>query len=180
MVETTDPYPKYLDWLQYLSACLLFAYGLSKLLGIQFNLPPEMAQRPVGSLTGHQLTWYYYSYSHAYANIIGLTQLAGGVMLLFRKTAMLGAAIILPVISNIFMVNIFFSITWGALCTSAFIFASMLAILWHHRRPLIDAFWTDRASEPAGVQRYYRAVAAAVVLLIIALMGVASWFNRGV
>jgi hypothetical protein len=179
MAEPSTPYPKYLDWLRYLSACLLFIYGLSKLLGIQFTLPPEMALRPVGSLTGHQLTWYYYSYSHAYANILGLTQLAGGAMLLFRKTAMLGAAMMLPVMLNILMVNLFFSIALGALYTSAFIFASMLAILWHDRRALVDVFWTDQASEPASARRYYRIVAAAVVLLVIALMGVASWLQKG-
>ena len=57
MAEPTAPYPKYLDWLRYLSACLLFTYGLSKLLGIQFTLPPEMALRPVGSLTGRALAY---------------------------------------------------------------------------------------------------------------------------
>jgi hypothetical protein len=178
MAEPTDPYPKYLDWLRYLSAFLLFTYGSSKLLGIQFTLPPEMALRPVGSLTGYQLTWYYYSYSHAYANILGLTQLAGGAMLLFRKTALLGAAMMFPVILNILMVNVFFSIAFGALCTSAFICASMLAILWHDRRALVDVFWTDQASEPASVRRYYRMAAAAVGLLVVALMGVASWLHK--
>src|SRR5262249_30844662 len=179
MAESTAPYPKYLDWLRYLSGFLLFTYGLSKLLGIQFTLPPETALRPVGSLTGRQLTWYYYSYSHAYANILGLTQLAGGAMLLFRKTAMLGAAMILPVMLNSLMVNIFSSIALVALCTSAFIVGSMLAILWHDRRALVDVFWTDQVSEPASVRRYYRMVAAAVVLLVIALMGVAFWLHKG-
>lgn len=42
--------PKYLDWLRYLSAFLLFTYALSKMLGRQFTLPPEIALRPVGSL----------------------------------------------------------------------------------------------------------------------------------
>ena len=56
-VESTAPYPKYLDWLRYLSAFLLFTYAASKLLGKQFTLPPEIALRPVGSLSGYQLAW---------------------------------------------------------------------------------------------------------------------------
>src|SRR5262245_50501248 len=131
MVET-DHYPKYLDWLRFLSAFLLFVYGSSKLLGRQFSLPPETALQPVGSLNGYQLAWFYYSYSHAYAVILGLIQLGGGALLLFRKTALLGAALMLPVMTNILMINIFFRIAFGALCTSAFIFASMLAVLRHH------------------------------------------------
>src|SRR5512136_2018897 len=160
MAESVDLYPKYLNWLRYLSAFLLFTYGSSKLLGRQFTLPPEVASRPVGSLTGYQLAWFYYSYSHVYAVILGLIQLAGATLLLFRKTALLGAALMLPVMTNILMINVFFSIALGALCTSAFIFASMLAVLWHHRRALVGVFWTDQTGEPANVRRYYRITAA--------------------
>ena len=177
--EPADPYPRYLDWLRYLSASLLFTYGSSKLLGIQFTLPLEMAMRPVGLLSGHDLTWYYYSYSHAYADILGLTQLAGATMLLFRKTALLGAAVMLPVMANIVMVNLFFAIAWGALCTSAFILASMLAVLWHDRHALVGVFWTRQAGEPASVRRHHRVIAAVIFLLVTTLMGVATWLNTG-
>src|SRR5689334_1301191 len=179
MGDSTAPYPKYLDWLRYLSAFLLFTYGSSKLLGRQFTLPPEVALRPVGSLTGYQLAWFYYSYSHTYAVILGLTQLAGGALLLFRKTALLGAAMMLPVMTNILMINVFFHIAWGAMGTSSFIFASMLAVLWHQRAELLGVFWTDQANEPAHLRRYYRIIAAAVVLLVITLMGFASWLSAG-
>src|SRR6516162_298237 len=108
MAEPTGPYPKYLDWLRYLSAWLLFTYGSSKMLGRQFTLPPETALKPVGSLSGYQLAWFYYSFSHAYAYILGFVQLAGGEMLLFRKTAALGAIVMLPVMANILMINVFF------------------------------------------------------------------------
>ncbi len=35
--EFRAPYPKYLDWLRYLSAFLLFTYASSKMLGRQFT-----------------------------------------------------------------------------------------------------------------------------------------------
>ena len=90
MAAPTNPYPRYLDWARYLSAFLLFTYGLSKLLGRQFTLPPEIALRPVGSLSGYQLAWSYYSYSHSYAAILGLVQLACSALLLFRRTSLPG------------------------------------------------------------------------------------------
>ena len=178
-VESAAPYPKYLDWLRYVSAFLLFTYASSKLLGRQFSLPPEIALRPVGSLSGYQLAWLYYGHSHAYAVILGLIQLAGGALLLFRKTALLGAALMLPVMTNILMINVFFHIAWGAMGTSAFIFASMLAVLGHSRHALVGVFWTDQAGEPAGVRRYHRTIAALVVLLVIALMGFGLWLSAG-
>jgi len=178
MPESTNPYPKHLDFLRYLSAFLLFTYGSSKLLGRQFTLPPEVAQRPVGSLTGYQLAWFYYSYSHLYAVILGLVQLAGGALLLFRKTALLGAALMLPVMTNILMINLFFHIAWGALCTSAFIFISMSAVLWRHRAALVGVFWIQQAAEPPNLRRNYRIAAALVVLLAFTLMGLGMWLSH--
>jgi hypothetical protein len=162
------PYPRYLDWMRYLSAWLLFTYGLSKLAGVQFTLHQDIAQRPIGSLSGFQLTWYYYSYSHVYASILGLTQLAGATMLLFRKTALLGAAIMTPVMANILMINLFFHIAVGAECTAAFIFVSMLALLWRDRAALVALFWSQQAAEPASSRRFHRSMAAFVVLIVIA------------
>jgi hypothetical protein len=177
MDESTAPYPKYLDWLRYLSAFLLFLYGSAKVVTGQFHVPPKMALRPVGSLSGYELAWFYYAHSHIYEIILGLIELAGATLLLFRKTALLGAALMLPVMTNIFMINVFYSIGVGAQCTSTFILASMLAVVWHHRRALIGVFWTDQAGEPATVRRYHRVLAALIVLLVITMLGVASWIS---
>jgi hypothetical protein len=161
-------YPRYLDWIRYLSAWLLFTYGLSKLAGVQFTLHQDIAQRPIGSLSGFQLTWYYYSYSHVYASILGLTQLAGAAMLLFRKTALLGAAIMTPIMANILMINLFFHIAVGAECTAAFIFASMLALLWRARAALVRLFWSQQAAEPVSSRKFHRSMTALVVLVVVA------------
>ncbi|HEX4629554.1 MAG TPA: hypothetical protein VH188_01185 [Chthoniobacterales bacterium] len=177
MTASSDRYPKYLDWLRYLSAFLLLLYGSSKLLGRQFSVAPELGLRPVGSLSGYQLAWYYYSYSHVYSTLLGLIQLAGAALLLFRKSALLGAALLLPVITNIFLINIFFFIAWGAVCTSALIFASMLALLWHERWALVGVFWTNQVGESAARRKCHRMIAVAVVLSVIVLMAVASWFD---
>ena len=173
-----DRYPKYLDWARYLSAFLLLLYGSSKLLGRQFTVPAELALKPIGTLSGHELAWYYYGYSHVYATLLGLIQLAGAALLLFRKSAMLGAALLLPVITNILMINVFFFITWGATCTSIFIFAALLVILWGDRRSLLGVFWTQQTSEPAALRRRHRVIAAMVVLSVVVLMAVGSWFAR--
>lgn len=83
--ERIEPYPKLLDWLRYFCAFMLYMYGVSKLAHLQFNMQPELAQRTIGSLNGYQLTWYYYGISRAYASILGLTQVIGATLLMFRK-----------------------------------------------------------------------------------------------
>jgi hypothetical protein len=98
---------------------------------------------------------------------------------LFRKTALLGAALMLPVMTNIVMINVFFRVAWGAMGTSAFIFASMLAVLWRQHHALVSVFWSDQTGEPASVRRYHRITAALVVLLVITLMGIGLWLSVG-
>jgi hypothetical protein len=41
----------------------------------------------------------------------------------------------------------------------------------------VGVFWTDQASEPTSVRRYYRTIAALVVLQVITLMGFTSWLS---
>jgi hypothetical protein len=51
-LESAEAYPKWLDWLRYFCAFLLYMYGISKLLHLQFNVRSQLVGRPVGSLTG--------------------------------------------------------------------------------------------------------------------------------
>jgi hypothetical protein len=103
---------------------LLFMYGLSKLLHLQFNLQAELSSRPIGSLTGYQLTWYYYGYSRIYVCLLGCTQVAGASLLLFRKTNRLAALLLTPVMANILLINIFILVNdYGPYAISALILA---------------------------------------------------------
>jgi hypothetical protein len=177
-VPLMKPYPKYLDWLRYLSAYLLFTYGMVKLAGIQFDLPPDIARKAIGSLNGFELTWYYFSYSHVYASLIGLTQLAGGALLLFRKTALLGAAMMTPVMANILMINLFFHIAAGAEFMAVFIFLSMLLLLWREREPILNLFWKEQHAERPASRRFHHSMAALVILVVVAQMVFIWWMQR--
>lgn len=161
--------PKYLEWLRYISAYLILTYGTRKLIGgEQFALGPALGPRPIGSLSGFELTWFYYGYSHAYGTILGLTQILGGVFLLFRKSALLGAAMLTPAMCNILMINIFFHIALGAEIAAAFLVASMLLLLWQEREALIGLFWRNQHIETRMGSRVQKVAAAIVVLLVLA------------
>jgi hypothetical protein len=93
---------------------MLYFYGVSKVTGHQLTVPSWVAKKPVGSLDGYTLTWFYYGYSPAYKDILGLIQITCASLLLFRKSALLAAAMVMPMMVNILLVNIFYSITSGA------------------------------------------------------------------
>ncbi len=160
---------KYLEWLRYISAYLILTYGTRKLIGGgQFASGQALGSRPIGALSGFELTWFYYGYSHAYGTILGLTQILCGVLLLFRKSVLLGAALVTPMMANILMINIFFHIALGAEIAAAFLLCSMLLLLWQEREALISLFWRNADIDTRMESRVHKLAAAIVVLLVLA------------
>jgi hypothetical protein len=164
------PYPRYLDWLRYISAFLLFGYGLSKLAHMQFHLNQALAQRPIVSLTGYQLTWYYYGYSRTYACIIGLTQVIGARLLLFRKTALLGAIMMLPVMVNILLIDMFIlPPDYGPAVPASIIFLSLVMLLWRDSQNLIQATLATQMPEPRASRNVHFWIRAVIVTAVLAM-----------
>src|SRR2546421_429888 len=127
--------------LRFLAAFLLLVYGFAKLNGSQFTILASELDKPMGEVSGFWLTWYYFGYSPIYGNFIALVQVFGGILLMFRKTTLLGTCILLPVIINIILVDIFFQIDVGALLVAVIIAAALIIILSFHRVELLEVFW---------------------------------------
>ena len=164
------PYPRYLDWLRYISAFLLFGYGASKLAHMQFHLNQALAHRPIISLTGYELTWYYYGYSRVYACILGLTQVMGATLLLFRKTSLIGAIMMLPVMVNILLIDIFIlPPDYGPAVPASIIFISLAMLLWRDSQNLIQATWATQVPEPVGSRKVHFWIRAVIVSAVVAM-----------
>jgi hypothetical protein len=167
----TERYPGILDWFRYFCAFMLYTYGISKLLHLQFNLQSQLAQQPVGLLTGYQLTWFYFGYSRGYAVLLGTTQVLGGTLLLFRRTALLGSLAMLPVMANILLINIFIlKNDYGPFLISGLICIFLLAIAWHHRSALISLLWATQKSEPAGSRKRHLWIRLSIVSITLGMM----------
>jgi len=48
---------------RYFLATIIISYAFAKILGTQFTSQPSTYDKPVGLLSGFELTWYYYGYS---------------------------------------------------------------------------------------------------------------------
>jgi hypothetical protein len=57
--------------------------------------------------SGEWLTWYYFGYSLVYGCIVAAIQIGGSLMLLFRKTLLLGVIILFAFMLNLTLINIF-------------------------------------------------------------------------
>lgn len=169
--KSGKPYPKLLDWLRYFCAFMLYTYGVSKLLHLQFNMSSELAQKPIGSLSGYQLTWFYFGYSRIYACILGLAQVTGATLLLFRKTTLLAALIMLPVMANILLINILILVDdYGPYFISALICTALLVILWYQRAALFTLLWANQNAEPDDSRRTHKWIRLLIVLAVSTIM----------
>jgi hypothetical protein len=168
------PYPKYLDWLRYACAWFLYFYGISKLTGHQLVVPAWVAQKPIGSLDGFTLTWYYFGYSHAYKCILGLLQVFSASLLLFRKTALLAAVMIVPMMANIVLINIFYRIVAGAEFLAFFILGSMLLLVWHQREAFQEILWTSQLSESKSTLKLHWLVRSIILLYALGVLAVGT------
>ncbi|MFC0518183.1 hypothetical protein ACFFGT_28470 [Mucilaginibacter angelicae] len=115
--------------MRYFIAYQVMIYGFAKILKTQFGHFYMRDNIPVGNLSGFDLTWNYFGHSYTFAVILGLLQIGGGILLLFRRTTLSGTCILLPVMLNIVLINIFYNIDTGAFINSIIITTGVLYLL---------------------------------------------------
>lgn len=155
------------------AAIFISVYGSGKIIGGQFyrweNLPPEIAQTPVGELGSFDLAWVFFGYSFGYILFIGLSQLLGAFMLLFEKTKLLGVAILIPILLNIIVVDYFFQISWGALFAACSYFGALLFVLFYNREKVFETLKTMTDFESKKMPFKQRMVRIFLALLVVAI-----------
>jgi hypothetical protein len=126
---TNALFPLLCSFISGLIAFNLASFGWKKIFHLQFQVPGPIADQPIGSLSGEWLTWYYFGHSPAFAYLVGGMQILGSLLLLFRKTRLAGVMVLLPVIINIMMINIFYQLNPGALLQSVVLCLGILFLL---------------------------------------------------
>ncbi|MEO1261544.1 MAG: hypothetical protein AAFZ15_22255 [Bacteroidota bacterium] len=123
---------------------LLATYGSGKILGGQFyragKIPEEIARTPLGEVGSFDLAWTFFGHSEWYIYFIGGSQLVGAFLLLFEKTKLIGAAILIPILLNIIVVDYCFRISWGAMTSAIFYFLALCFVLYCNRIQITIAF----------------------------------------
>ncbi len=92
--------------LRYTVASILLGYGVVKLFGGQFP-PPDLSRlmQPYGESSPMGLMWTFMGSSHAYVVFSGAGETTGALLLFSRRTATLGALVLVGVLTNVVMLN---------------------------------------------------------------------------
>ncbi|MVZ65531.1 hypothetical protein GQF61_06655 [Sphingobacterium sp. DK4209] len=118
----TTQYPKLYYWLtvsvRYYVGITMFNYGIIKLFHGQFPFPSlYKLTEPLYLFSPMGLAWTFYGASPAYNIAIGIAEILGA-LLLFRKTATIGAMISLIVCINVMATNYFYDVPVKMLSTA--------------------------------------------------------------
>jgi len=144
LMNTSTVYTGIQSCIAYLTGFGISLFGWKKLFHLQFRTPLSIADLPMSQLDGETLTWYYFGHSHVFGCIIGLIQIMGAFLLFFRRTRFAGALLLLPVMLNILLINVFYQMNAGALLQSILLTLGVLYFLFQEYPALIRILFAAR------------------------------------
>jgi hypothetical protein len=151
----------------------LFDYGMAKVIPTQFQPPTLMKlTETYGESSPMGILWTFMGASMPYTIFAGLAELTAGALLIFRRTATLGALVSAGVMLNIVMLNFCYDVP-VKLYSITLLLMSLFLLLPDLPR-LANFFLLNRATQPAASepphfsQRWMRTSA---IVLAIAFFG---------
>lgn len=146
----------YVDWnywlcliLRYSLAGISFSYGISKVFALQMRFPSmsELAT-PLGDYLPMRLSWMFIGYSEPYQIFSGIAEVLVGLLLLWRRTALLGAILAVGVFANVVMLN--FSYDIPVKIDSFHLLIVSLFLVWQERERLFAFFVQNKVALPSS------------------------------
>lgn len=136
----------------------MLQYGFYKVFPIQMQ-PPNLAvlNEPLGQTSPMTLLWTLLGLVPAYERICGAAEVLGGLLILFRRTALAGALISAFVMTNVLLYNCFFDVpvklyAFHLLLMACFVMLPDLRPMWDffvmHRDTRLAGVWVPPAARP--------------------------------
>lgn len=136
---------------RYYVAFFMLSYGFSKVFYNQFPFPRlSRLEMPLGDASPMGLAWRFMGYSAEYNIFAGGAEVLGGLLLLLRPTATLGALICVAVMANVVAMNFCFDIPVKLFSTHLLIFSAGIALPDFVR--LMNVFVLNRAAQPRDLR----------------------------
>jgi len=154
----------------------LASFGWEKICHLQLVMPQSKLDLPYRSFSPSDLFWYFFSHSYLFGCIIAGFQIAGAMLLLFRRTRLVGVFVLLPVLANILLMDIFYQIGDSVVVHASIMMLGALYFLFIEFHRLKEFFFAAKDQLPAvNLSKYYKiAIRLSIIyipLLFIAMHG---------
>ncbi len=114
----------------------MLMYGAGKM--IQFDHFSHIT-KPISELSGMELMWAFYAHSKPFAIVIGLLQISGALLFLWKRTRLIGGILLSTVLMNIILQDIFYDVNRGALWAAIIYQFMIVAVFFIHRLSVMKA-----------------------------------------
>jgi hypothetical protein len=165
--------------LRYTLMLVCFAYGIQKVFALQMPFP-NMSQlaTPLGDFLPMRLSWMFIGYSTPYQVFSGLAEVMAALLLIWRRTATLGALVAFGVMVNVAMLNLSYDIPVKIYSIHLCIISAYL--VWQERSRLLNFFVLNRPAAPSSLfqhsfpKRWMRIsrIVAKVLFVLLGMGGV--------
>lgn len=128
----------FLIFCRYYVASSLISYGYAKIFYSQFQ-PPTLWKlvQPLGESSPMGLAWTFIGFSKTYTVFSGYAEFVGGVLLLFRRTSVLGALIGFVVMLNVMLMNYCYDIPVKLYSTQLVLLCLIIMYFMGHNLKLV-------------------------------------------
>lgn len=144
-------YPTLVGWFRFILRLTLgvamLSYGLDKVFLSQMP-PPSLAvlNEPLGNTSPMMLLWTLIGLNPGYQMICGAAEVIAGLLILYRRTALLGALVTAFVVGNVVLYDYFFDVGVKIYATHLLLMA--LVIIAPDFRSLFSYFWLHQPAPP--------------------------------
>ncbi len=179
--RTNHPWVKDLlrSYLRYVLAFTMLGYGLAKVGSVMTQFPePQIDQltKTYGESSPMNLVWTFMGSSRAYTVFAGLGEVAGALLLVWRRTTILGAAVSFGVMLNVVMINFCYDVPVKQYSSHLLVMALYILLpdlqrlanlsFWNRPVPKVDLRPPYRGPKTIWVQR---AIKAYIIVMGIGL-----------
>jgi hypothetical protein len=128
----------------------MFIYGWSKLFPLQMApISIAILNEPLGNTSPMTMLWALIGMHPIYESVCGLAEVVGGLLLMFRRTALAGALFSAFVIANVVLYNFFFDVPVKIFAINLLLALLFLALPDLHA--LFSFFWKHHPAAPVAV-----------------------------
>lgn len=158
----------------------MLTYGMVKVFKTQF--PDHSLGRlmqPIGEMSPMGLAWTFLGHSVGYNLFMGFAEVLGGILILFRKTILLGALIIIGVMTHVAVLNFTYDIPVKIFSTHLVLLALILFLTDVKR--FVNLFFRNRPTReltyysPGGSKEYHRIMFFVQIGLAVLMLALFSF-----
>jgi hypothetical protein len=115
--------------LRFMLSMILFSYGFAKLFGGQFGAPDAVGlDRRVGEMSPMGMLWTFQGSSTPYTYFAGFSEIVPAMLLMWRRTATIGALIAMGVMTNVVVLNFCYDVPVKLYSSQLLLMAAIIAM----------------------------------------------------